>query len=129
MGPNEILDKGFYVTTPVPLYHVVAQSDVEECELAGADADWLGIAQEEADELDVERGRVVRVRPMGISRGVAGAAFALRARLASDANGRLVEAAPAAGATTRVVGVALTPAGAVGDWVDVQLTPGATVTG
>lgn len=121
MGPNELLDKGFIVTTPVPLYHVVAQSAVEECELAGAAGDWLGIAQEEADELDVTRGRVVRVRPMGISRGVAGATFALRARLTSDADGRLVEAA----AGNPVVGIALTPAGAIGDWVDVQLTPGA----
>lgn len=130
IGPNELLDKGFYVTTPVPLYHVVVQSDIEECALAGADADWLGIAQEEADELDVERGRVVRVRPMGISRGVAGAAFAMRDRLTTDANGRLVAAAPAAGVTVRIVAIALTPTAAVGDWADVQLvSPGITVTG
>ncbi len=129
MGPNELLDKGFYVGSPIPRFHVVRQSDVEECELLDtAGGDWLGIAQEGVDELDQDRRRVVRVRPMGISRGVAGATFdtfdgATRTRLAADGDGRLVPAT----ADDHVVGIALTSAAAVGDWVDVQLTPGVQV--
>lgn len=126
MGPNEILDKGFIVTTPVPQFHVVEQTGTQEVGLlTDAGGDWLGVAQEEADQLDADRGRVVRVRPFGISRGVAGAAFARRARLAADEDGRLVEA----GGGDNVVGIALTAADAAGDWVDVQLTPGLVAAG
>lgn len=126
MGPNEILDKGFIVTTPVPQFHVVEQTGTQEMGLlTDAGGDWLGIAQEEADQLDADRRRVVRVRPFGISRGVAGATFARRARLAADVNGRLVEAAGG----QNVVGIALTEAAVVGDWVDVQLTPGLVAAG
>jgi len=126
MGPNEILDKGFIVTTPVPQFHVVEQTGTQEMGLlTDAGGDWLGIAQEEADQLDADRGRVVRVRPFGISRGVAGATFARRTRLAADANGRLVEASGG----DNVVGIALTEPAAVGDWVDVQLTPGLVAAG
>jgi hypothetical protein len=124
MGPNELLDKGFLATSEIPWYHVVAQDGVEGCELnTTAGGDWLGICQEVASERDVTDGRVVRVRPMGISRGVAGGIFSIRARLASDDEGKLVAAA----AGDHVVGIALTASLAAGDWVDVQLTPGVQV--
>jgi len=121
MGPNELLDKGFIADSEIPWYHVVSQSGDESCTLTtAAGGDWLGICQEEASERDVSDGRVVRVRPMGISRGVAGAIFSRRSRLAANDEGQLV----VAGAGDYVIGIALTASTAVGDWVDVQLTPG-----
>jgi hypothetical protein len=125
-GPNELLDKGFVVTTPVPRFHVVELTDVEEVGLLdSAGGEPVGICQEGVDALDVERRRVVRVRPMGISRAVAGASFPLKTGgeltlLASDVEGRVVVASDG----DNVVGKALTPSGAVGDWVNVLLTPG-----
>lgn len=131
MGPNQILDKGMVATTAVPLYRAVTQSDVEHCSVvAAANVAAIGIAQEEADADDATRGRVIRIRVVGISRAVAGAAIAVGDVLAVNATGQVVPApapaAPGAGATTTVnhIGVATTP-GAVNEWVDVLLTPGA----
>jgi hypothetical protein len=121
MGPNEILDKSFVVTTPVPHFHVVKHTDIDECAAADtAGADWLGVAQEEADAQDVANGRVLRVRMEGITRAVAGANVAFRAKVATNNQGRVVTAT----AGQHVVGIALT-AGGAGDWINVQLTPGA----
>lgn len=130
MGPNGILDKGFVADTAIPLYHAARLVDTEHISLANvAGGVVLGICQEEIDATDVDRGRVVRVRVMGISRGVAGAAIALNDRLTVAADGRLVPAAPAAGANANIVGIALSPATVAGAWVDVLLTPGGSVQG
>lgn len=130
MGPNEILDKSILVTSATPLFHVVAQTGVEEGGvITAASAAWLGVAQEGADTLDVANGRHVRVRVEGISACVAGAAIAEGDFVAAAADGRVVPApapaAPAAGTTTTVhiVGIART-GGVAGDHVSVQLTPG-----
>lgn len=122
MGPNEILDKSFVATNEVPRFHVVKHTGIDECALNNtAGGDWLGVAQEEADGVDVVNGRVVRVRMEGITRAIAGANVAFRAKVMSAADGRVVTAT----AGNEVVGRALT-AGGAGDWINVQLTPGAT---
>lgn len=121
MGPNEILDKNFIPDDEVTLFRVVEQTDVDHCEeVDTAGADWVGIAQEEADELDVYNRRVIRVRTQGISRGIASGPISLRARVSATANGRLGVAT----AGHYVVGIAVSPAAAEGDWFNVQLTPG-----
>ena len=121
MGPNEVLDKGFIADGEVPQFYVVEQTDVDHCDLqTTAGGDWVGICQEAADELDVANRRVVRVRTMGISRGVAAEAITIRTRVAANTAGKLVEA----GADDYVVGIAVSPADEDGDWFNVQLTPG-----
>lgn len=130
MGPNDILSKGFVADAAIGLYRAVRQTDIEHVTLATtAGEQVLGICQEEIDADDVANGRVVAVRLMGISRGIAGAAVGLKARLVVDATGRLVPAAPAAGANANVVGIAMTAATAADQWIDVLLTPGASIQG
>lgn len=123
MGPNEVLDKGFVVDSAVPWYYAVKQSDVEHVTVTTAAGDpVIGICQEEVDATDVARGRVVRVRVMGVSRGVADAAYPIGTRVRAAADGRLTALA----ATTpnqNQVGVLLTASSAADDWVDVLLTP------
>ena len=121
MGPNEVLDKGFIADTEIPQFYVVQQSDVDHCELqTTAGGDYVGICQEAADEVDVANWRPVRVRTMGVSRGVAAGAIALRTRVSATTDGKLA----AATSGHNVVGIAVSPAAADGDWFNVQLTPG-----
>lgn len=130
MGPNDILSKGFVADTAVPLYYAVRQTDTEHCAVANTAGQMvLGICQEEISADDATVGRVARVRMQGISRAVAGAAIARGDRLTVAADGRLTTAAPAVGANANIVGVALTAATAAGAWVDVLLTPGASLQG
>lgn len=124
MGPNQIFDKGMVAATAVPLYRVVKLTAVETAAVMDtAGADWIGVSQEEVDAEDVANGRVFRVRLMGITRCVASAAVSLNAKVASTNDGRV------ATATTgqNVIGRALTPATAAGQWINVLLTPGAPV--
>lgn len=53
----------------------------------------------------------------------AGAAFAAGVALTSDATGRAIAAAPAAGANVRVVGYAIEQAAAAGDLVLINVVP------
>ena len=57
----------------------------------------------------------------GVTQVEAGAAFAAGAVLMSDATGRAITAAAAVGSNVRVVGLALAPATAAGDIVDIYL--------
>lgn len=119
MGPNLILDKGMVATTAIPLYHVVKQTDVEDCAVADtAGEDWIGVCQEQVDADEIGLGRVVSVRLLGITRAVADAAIDLRDRVAATATGTVATAA----AGQEVVGICLTPATEAGEWVDILLT-------
>ena len=60
----------------------------------------------------------------GIAFVVAGAAITRGALVTTDASGRAVTAAPAAGVNNRVVGVALESAAALGDVIRVLINPG-----
>lgn len=121
MGPNQILDKGLVPTTAVPIYSVVKLTDVEECAITDTAGEaWVGVMQEEIDADDVDNGRHARVRVEGFTYAVAGTGdVALNARVAAADDGTVVTAV----ATNHVVGIART-AGAAGEWVVVQLTPG-----
>jgi len=59
----------------------------------------------------------------GIAYIEAGAAIPLTAMITSDATGRGIAAAPAAGANARVIGVPLETASAAGDLIRVLLSP------
>lgn len=122
MGPNLILDKGMVATTAIPLYHVVKQVDVEDCAVTDtAGEDWVGVCQEQVDAEEVGLNRVVSVRLEGITRAVADGAIALRDRVTATATGTVTTA----GTGNEIIGICLTPATEAGEWVDIQLTPGA----
>jgi hypothetical protein len=121
MGPYEILDTSFYAENEIPWYHVVKQVDFEHAELVNtAGGDYVGICQEYADDVDVARDRIVRVRVEGVSRAIAAGAIPLRSKVAATTNGRV------AVATTgqNVVGIATTAATEAGDWLNVHITQG-----
>lgn len=68
-------------------------------------------------------GNRVDVVLLGITEVEAGAAFLAGALLTADATGRAIVAAPGAGVNNRIVGIALQPAGAAGDLVQINVTP------
>jgi len=121
MGPYEILDTSAYAENEIPWYHVVKQVGVEHVEVTGnAGEEHVGICQEYADDVDVERGRIVRVRLEGVSRAVASAAIPLLSKVAATNDGRVAVAT--SGQT--VVGIARSAASEAGDWLNVQILHG-----
>jgi len=121
MGPYEILDTSFYAKDEIPWYHVVKQVAFEDAELVSdAGGDFVGICQEYSDDVDVARGRIVRVRVEGVSRAIASAAIPLRSRVAATNDGRVA----VAGEGDVVVGIATTEATEAGDWLNVHITQG-----
>jgi hypothetical protein len=128
MGPNFVLDKGFLVNTSqtVSFGLVAVLADATHVNTAGAAAQSLGIYQETLDAAKVATGKATaNVRILGISRVIAGANnIAIGARLASNASGQVVAIATAVGTVYWQVGIALTASTAIGDQIDVLLTPG-----
>lgn len=76
------------------------------------------------NELSVVTGERVDVVHQGVAWVEAGAAIVRGAPITSDANGRGITAAPAAGANVRILGIALESASAAGDVIRVLLEPG-----
>lgn len=102
-------------------YRCVKFSAAETVVLAAAATDSIiGLATDVA-AASGERQDVVLHGP---ALGEAGAAFSLGALLTSDASGRLVAAAPAAGTNNRVVAIAHEAASAASDQVRVFVQPG-----
>lgn len=128
-GPNFILDKGYQPTGAVRKFRVVTRSTTnkEQCaEATVLGAQPLGVCQEEISAADATKGRVADIRVAGASRCIAGAVMAtLDIPVRVDAQGRVVPLA-AATANQNVVGILQTAAAAIGDHVDVFLTPGTT---
>jgi predicted RecA/RadA family phage recombinase len=119
VGPNEVLDKSVEVTGVTAEKRFVRLTGLEMGAQYAGSGIPIGVAQEGADELDVERGRHIRVRMEGISAVEASAAIdtssgAVAVQVTND--GRVVTFTSG----TRV-GVALTSASAPGDWVSVHL--------
>jgi hypothetical protein len=128
MGPNFVgLDKGFIADGEVGQFHVVVQTDVENCaEAANATTRPLGIAQDASRADDRDPGnRVLNIRMLGISRGVVAVASGLNIgdNVSANADGQLV----ASSAGNYVVGYLLTNPEQNGDHVDVMLLPGVQV--
>jgi len=121
MGPYEILDTSGYAENEIPWYHVVKQVDFEHVEVTDtAGEEHVGICQEYADDIDVARGRIVRVRLEGVSRAIAAGAIPLLSKVAATADGRVAVATT--GQT--VVGIARTAADEAGDWLNVHILHG-----
>lgn len=117
---NVQLFKNFTAGGAIAAYTIVKFSAAETVVAAAAVSDLLiGVSH----DIAAASGERVDVALDGVAYVVAGAAVALGAQLTSDASGRAVTAAPAAGTNNRVIGVALEAAAAAGDVIRVLLSP------
>lgn len=94
---------------------VVADSNSQAAR-AGAAVPIIGVLQDKP----TQQGQAAHVKIGGVSKGVAGAAVAAGAQVATDATGRFVTAV----ATNPPAGMALSPAGAADEVFTVLITPG-----
>jgi hypothetical protein len=124
VGPNYVLDKGFRLSNggaAQGIYRFVKLVDENSVtEVNGITNKAIGVVQERIDAADSATGNVqVGVRILGITKIEAAAAIALGANVAPSANGR----AQTAATTQFVHGIAMQPAAAAGEWIDVLLVP------
>lgn len=118
---NPQLFKNYSAGGAIAAYTIVKFSGAETVVAAAAVSDALvGVSH----DIAAASGERVDVAHDGIVFVVAGAAFGQGALLTSDASGRAVAAAPAAGTNNRVIGIALEAATAAGDVVRILLSPG-----
>ena len=119
---NPLLAVNYTAELAIPVNRLVKMGTSDRTvTLATAPADAIiGVVNETAIALG-ERVDVVR---MGIAWGEAGAAIARGAPLTSDATGRVVTAAPAAGVNNRIIGFADEAASAAGDVIRFMIEPG-----
>lgn len=90
---------------------------------ATAAADWIiGVSE----QVDAPAGDRVDIVMLGITEIVCGAAVTRGQLLTSDAQGRAIPAAPAAGANVRIGAIAMASSGAADDIVPVLVTLGST---
>jgi hypothetical protein len=119
---NILLSKNFQAAAAIAAYTLVkhaAADDQVQAAAAGTDL-VIGATQDVAPAL----GERVDVAITGITYITAGAAITRGARLMSDASGRVITAAAAAGSNVNTIGVALESATAAGDVIRVNLIPG-----
>jgi hypothetical protein len=124
VGPNYVLGKGFRLSNggaALSIYRFVKLVDENSVTPAAAITDkCIGVTQDRIDAADSATGQAqVDVRMMGITKVEAAAAIALMDFVAPSANGR----AQTAVATQFAMGIALQPAAAAGEWIDVFLLP------
>lgn len=118
---NVLLFKNVTAGAAINAYRIVKLSAADTVILAAAASDSLvGVNADIAPAL----GERCDVALMGIAFVEAGAAVAIGAMVTSDAVGRGVTAAPAAGSNVRVIGYALEAASAAGDVIRVLLEAG-----
>lgn len=119
---NPLLALNYVADAAIPVNRLVKLGTGDRnVALAGAATDAIiGVVNETSPALG-ERVDVVRV---GIAWVEAGAAIARGAPLTSDATGRAVTAAPAAGTNNRIVGFADEAASAAGDVIRAQINQG-----
>lgn len=116
---NPILIKNFTAGAAISPYRVVKFSAAETVIQAAAAADLLvGIC----GEVGPASGERCDVTVYGIALAEAGAAITIGARLTSDATGRVITAAPAAGSNAGLIGMALDAALAAGDIIRVLVS-------
>lgn len=119
---NILLSKSFQAAAAIAAYTLVkhaAADDQVQAAASGTDL-VIGATQDVAPAL----GERVNVAITGITYITAGAAITRGARLMSDASGRVITAAAAAGSNVNTIGVALESATAAGDVIRVNLIPG-----
>jgi hypothetical protein len=119
---NPLLKKNYTAGGAIAPYRIVRFSAADTVVQAAAANDAaIGVS----DSIAVVSGERVDVQLVGVGEVEAGAAITVGVLLMSDAQGRAIPAAAAAGVNVRVVGVALEPAVAAGDVIRFQQSPGA----
>jgi predicted RecA/RadA family phage recombinase len=119
---NILLSKSFQAAAAIAAFTLVkhaAADDQVQAAASGTDL-VIGATQDVAPAL----GERVDISLVGITYVTAGAAVARGSRLMSDASGRVIVAAAAAGSNVNTVGNALEAATAAGDIIRVHLNPG-----
>jgi len=129
-GPNSVLDKTFKVASSNTItgWQVVKLgTNGGEIALSSAATDLhIGIAQVNPNEgVTYTAGKYVTVRMLGISKAVAQGAITSGTRVVTAGAAGAVDDAGAAGNTG--VGIALEQAYAMGEIIDVLLTPGVEI--
>ncbi|MCA3288229.1 MAG: DUF2190 family protein [Roseomonas sp.] len=118
---NLILAKAFNASGAISPYRIVRITSADNVEQAAAVSHTLiGVNS----DLTIASGERVEIMTHGIAWVEAGAAIAVGLPVTSDASGRGVAAAPAAGTNNRIIGFALEAAVAAGDQIRVLLSPG-----
>ncbi|HNC51245.1 MAG TPA: DUF2190 family protein [Accumulibacter sp.] len=118
---NPTLLKSFTTGAAISPFRLVKLSAAETVIQSAATTDlFIGVS----NEVGAASGERQDVVLDGVAFVEAGAAFALGAYIGSDASGRGITAAPAAGVNNRIIGLALEAASAAGDVVRVLVCPG-----
>ena len=118
---NPILMKAFTAGGAISPYRIVRIASADTVEQAAAVANtMIGVNT----DLAIVANERVEVAVQGIAFVEAGAAIAIGVLVTTDASGRGVTAAPAAGVNNRHIGIALDAAVAAGDIIRVLLSPG-----
>lgn len=120
---NPSLIKSLTAGAAIAPFRIVKFSAAETVIQAAAVADFLVGVSNEVGAASGERQDVVLT---GVAYVEASAAVALGAVLTTDASGRAVAAAPAAGTNNRIIGIAMDAAAATGDIFRVLLQQGTT---
>ncbi len=109
---NPVLTKSFLAEAAITKYRIVkpGSADGQVLQAAAVGDAMIGVA----NEIDAAIGERIDVVLVGIADVEYGGTIARGDLLTSDANGKAVAAAPAAGTNNRIVGVALV-AGVSGD--------------
>jgi hypothetical protein len=118
---NALLFKNFTAAAAIAAYRIVKFSALDTVTPATAATDFMVGVNADVAPAAGERCDTVLI---GIAFVEAGAAIAQGSMVTSDAVGRGVTAAPAAGVNNRVIGEALEAASAAGDVIRVLLAPG-----
>lgn len=117
-----LLIKNYLTAASVAAYTIVKPGGVDFTIVpAAAAGDKVFGVTTDVDAATGERADVIH---LGEAKVVAGAAFAAGDQLMSDASGRAITAAAAAGANVRTVGYARQSANALGDIVEINVQPG-----
>jgi len=119
---NIVLSKNALAGAAIPAYTLVKQSTADDVVVAAAAATDLVIGA--TQDVAPAAGERVDLAIIGITYITAGAAITRGSRLMSDASGRVITAAAAAGSNVMTVGVAMEAATAAGDVIRVNLVPG-----
>ena len=118
---NPTLQKNYVAGGAIPAFTIVKLSSDTAVVAAAAVADFLiGVS----GDIAAASGERCDVTLAGIANVLAGAAITRGALLTTDASGRAVTAAPAAGTNNRIIGVALESAGAANEVIRVALSQG-----
>jgi hypothetical protein len=118
---NPLLKKNFVAGGAIAAYRICMFSGAGTVVQASAASSMaIGVS----DSIPAASGERVDVQTHGVGEVEAGAAITVGALLMSDAQGRAITAAAAAGTNVRVIGIALEAAVAAGDIIRFLQSPG-----